>query len=147
MPAPPWRGCHIWGQMCAWQMPNLHESPLVLPGWGWELLCNSPTEAGSRESKSPSAGPGCWVPFSSTCFQRAAKHLHHKPHQPLPSSLRPGAGLLCAVATQSLPPELEGGSSRAKALSCEGPFGAVRPQTEWLGLRKLSFQDPNKTGS
>lgn len=27
VPAPPWRGCHIGGQMCAWQMPNLHESP------------------------------------------------------------------------------------------------------------------------
>lgn len=90
------------------------------------------------ESKPPSSGRGCWVPFSSACFQRAAKHLHHKPHQPLPSSLLPGAGLLgllSAVATQSLQTRVGGRQQQSQSTERKGPSGAVRPQTEKLPHR------------
>lgn len=33
---------------------------MVLQGWGWELLCNSPT---LKEDRSRESGLGCQVPF------------------------------------------------------------------------------------
>lgn len=91
---------------------------------------DSPTEAGSRASKPPHLGWAAGSLSSPLAFrgQRSActtnPNLYHTP-------LLPGAGL-CTVAAQSVQTRLEGGSSRAKALSCQGLSGAARPQTAKL---------------
>lgn len=133
MPAPPWRGCHIWGQMCAWQIPNLHESPLVLPGWGWELLCNSPTEAGSR-IKTSLIWAGLLGSFQLRLLSEGSEASAPQT-PPTFTILPPARGLLGAVATQSLQTRVGGRQQQSQSTEREGPSGAVRPQTEKLPHR------------
>lgn len=134
MPAPTWRGCHIWGQMCAWQMPNLHESPWSCRDGAGSCCGIHPRKLGPENQNLPHLGWAAGSLSAPLAFRGQRRVCTTNPTNLYHPPLLPGPASSAQWLHRACEPESEGGSRRAKALSCEGPSGAARPQTAKLPL-------------
>lgn len=114
--------------MCAWQVPNLHESPWSC--WdGAGRYCGAHPQKLGPENQNLPIWAGLLGPFRSLRLLSEGSEAS-APQTPPTSTILPSCQGLASA--QWLQTRLEGGSSGAKALSCQGPSGAARPQAAKL---------------